>query len=434
MGGDQVKIGWIGLGRLGLPCAVKLADVGHEVVGYDINPLIRQLWEKGGGFDELGYVEPGLNELASRVGGAPERMQVTDSIDNVVNGSEVIFVAVQTPHAPEYDGARPVPETTRDFEYGYLVQAVRAVATAASLHRKHVVLVVVSTVLPGTCDRLIRPILNPYTHLVYSPQFIAMGTTLQDFGSPEFLLLGCDTAGPNDAVGKVSDVFALVHDAPRLTMTIPDAEMTKVAYNTFISMKIVWANHLAMLCDATGADADEVVGALALAGDRLLSGRYLRPGMGDGGACHPRDLIALADLERRADLPVTLFGGLALIRDEQSLHLARLIKSWAEQTDLPVVVLGRSYKTGVPLEDGSPALLLLHHLRQIGCPVEGSFDVSPADQRVWQQGLGPGVFVVGMDHPEYDTIVYPSGSVVIDPWGSIKQRDPGVVYVTPGRR
>lgn len=429
-----MKVGWIGLGRLGLPCALKLADVGHDVVGYDINPKIRELWEKGDGFDGLGYIEPGIDELADRVGGAPEHFCVTDSIDSVVNLADVIFVAVQTPHAPEYDGTVPVPATTRDFEYSYLVQAVREVARCADMHMKHVVVVVVSTVLPSTCNRLIRPILTPYTELVYSPQFIAMGTTIRDFCAPEFLLLGCDATGTHTAVAKVSDVFSLVHDAPRMTMSVTDAEMVKVAYNTFISMKIVWANHLAMMCDATGADADAVVETLSEATQRVVSPLYLRPGMGDGGACHPRDLIALADLERRHDLP-PLFTNLAQWRDLQSQHLAELVHRWQEQAGVPVAVLGRAYKRGTPLQDGSPALLLLHQLQALGLePRSHDPAMVHAHERLLDLLEHPHVYLIGMDHPEYDAVTYPPGSVVIDPWGSIGQRDPGVTYVTPGRR
>lgn len=427
-----MRVGWIGLGRLGLPCALALADAGHDVTGYDVNPLIRELWSKGGGFDELGYVEPGVNELADRVGGAPEHLQIADTVEAVVRGAEVVFVAVQTPHAPEYGGTTPVPGDTRDFEYGYLVQAVRDVVRASD--GQPLTLAVISTVLPGTTQRLLAPLVhNTAVRLVYSPQFIAMGTTIRDFKAPEFLLLGSNDP---QAAGQVSDVFAGVHDAPRVACTIADAEAIKVLYNTYISLKIVWANHMAAVCEATGADADAVVNALELATERILSVAYLRPGMGDGGACHPRDLIALADLERRHDLP-PLFTNLAQWRDLQSQRLAGLAVRWAQQAILGrIVLLGLAYKPGVPLIDGSPALLLRHQLRQ-SWPPELVRAWEPHHTRGDSRDAllsQPAVFVHTTPHEQYREVTFPPGSVVIDPWGSLPQTSPGVVYVRPGRR
>ena len=426
-----MKIGWLGLGRLGLPCALMLADRGHEVIGLDAVEAVNKAIDTRN-LGELPYVEPGVQDLINKVGSdGSAGFRVAFSLRELVEQSDVVFVAVQTPHAPEYGGTVPVSTSTRDFEYGYLVQAVREVVQVADALDRDLVLVIVSTVLPGTTDRLIRPLLSRRVALVYSPQFIAMGTTLRDFANPEFLLLGSDD---HTAAGLVAQVFQKVHTAAPMICSVADAEMAKVAYNTFISLKIVWANHLAALCDATGADADAVVDVLQRASVRVTSSAYMRPGMGDGGACHPRDLIALADLEARSDTPVTFFHGLALIRDEQSLALAHLVKRWADQARLPVCLLGLAYKPGVPLTDGSPALLLRHHLQSLGVQAE-PFD--PHVQHQWARNLPPTprVFVVSTNHPEFHGLKFPSGSVVIDPWGDVKlPPDSGVTLVRPGRR
>lgn len=425
-----MKIGWIGLGKLGLPCALSLAAAGHDVAGYDIDPRPRQSWF-GKDLSLLGYIEPGLIDLYATVG--DDLFQITANVEATVRWAEVLFVAVQTPHAIEYDGTHPTPADTRDFEYGYLVQAVRQAVAAAT---RPLVLVVVSTVLPGTTDRLLRPIVHGSpVELVYSPQFIAMGTTLRDFKSPEFLLLGADEP---TAAALVSDVFAAVHDAPRIACTYADAEATKVLYNTFISLKIVWANHLAQICDATGADADAVLGALQIANDRILSDAYLSPGMGDGGACHPRDLIALADLERRHGL-TPFFTNLAQMRDIQSLELANLAVRWSQLTGLAdIVLLGMAYKPEVPLEDGSPARLLAGQLAAFTGGGGRVWLIDPhsrPDPDRLTEALGrPRVFIQTTNHPHHRELDFPSGSVVIDPWGTLPQRSPGVTYVRPGRR
>jgi len=427
-----VRIGWLGLGRLGLPCALVLADRGHDVVGLDIaDGVMDQLQFADADPLRLPYLEPGAEALLKKAIAGEISFQAAGGLQDLVDRSDVLFIAVQTPHAPEYDGTVPVPAETRDFEYGYLVQAVREVARAADTLDRDLVLVIVSTVLPGTTDRLIRPLLSRRISLVYSPQFIAMGTTIHDFANPEFLLLGSDD---HTAAALVAQVFQKVHTATPMVCSITDAEMAKVAYNTFISMKIVWANHLGALCDATGADADAVVDVLERASVRVTSAAYLRPGMGDGGACHPRDLIALADLERRAGLDVSLFHGLALTRDEQSLALARLIKHWSDQTGLPVALLGLTYKPGVPLTDGSPAQLLRHHLEVVlGLETEVH---DPYTRRALALKLThPKVFVISTNHLEFRGQEFPRGSVVIDPWGDVRiAPDAGVTLVRPGRR
>lgn len=428
-----MKIGWMGLGRLGLPCALQLAAWGHEVAGYDVRRAVTESVQKGE--PPAGYVEPGVEELLTELGPESPRMvfDAADSIADVVSHADVVFVAVQTPHAETYDGTVPVPAETRDFEYGYLVQAVRDLQAAAVRADKQLIIVVVSTVLPGTTDRLLRPLIDDVTtRLVYSPQFIAMGTVIRDFTDPEFILLGGDDPA---TLRQVSDVFKT--EAPRIVTSITNAEMIKVAYNTVISMKIVWANQLAGLCQATGADADAVLNALALSDRRVMGPAYMRPGMGDGGACHPRDLIALAHLEARSGLP-SFYGRLALLRDEQSRQLAELVLRWIDQTGLEPYLLGRGYKADIGLEDGSPALLLAHQLRQLrpGLRVwtHDAAAPHPGELRL-PMVEDPAVYVITACHASYREVTFPAGSVVIDPWGdAITPDQPGVVIIRPGRQ
>jgi len=255
-----------------------------------------------------------------------------------------------------------------------------------------------------------------------------MGTAIEDFKNPEFLLVG---ASDYHAAGLVSDVFALVHDAPRYACPIADAEAIKVLYNTYISLKIIWANHVAAICDVVGADADIVVDALTDATRRIASVAYMRPGMGDGGACHPRDLIALADLERRHDLP-QFFASLASLRDAQTRRLGSTIIEWANLAGLPIAVLGRAYKPGVPLEDGSAAVLLLRFLTE-EFDADKIWHHDPADETEPDLSV-PAVYVHATAHEQYRSLQFPAGSVVVDPWGTLPVDQPGVTYVRPGRR
>jgi UDPglucose 6-dehydrogenase len=147
----------------------------------------------------------------------------------------------------------------------------------------------------------------------------------------------------------------------RFVTTIRTAELTKVAYNTFIGLKIAFANTMMELCEKTGADVDDLVDALCLGTKRILSPAYMRGGMGDGGGCHPRDNIALSWLAREHSLSYDLFEALMLCREQQTAWLATHVhEEWLKGRE--VEILGKAYKPGTALTVGSPALLLANIL------------------------------------------------------------------------
>lgn len=415
-----MKIGWIGLGKLGLPCALVLAQ-HHDVWGYDPSDLPWKIM--------YGQAPPMREEGIGELLDGKRRIGRADSPADIVRKSDIVFVAVQTPHAPAYGGEQPMPTERRDFEYAYLVQACRDVCNEAARQARAVTLAVVSTVLPGTANRLIRPLLNRYVTLVYSPQFIAMGTTIADFRHPEFVIAGADRPQDTDILVKV---FEPVHGNSRLYVTdIESAEAVKVFYNVFISAKIVFANMVMEVCHKTGADCDEVTAALSLATGRVLSPKYLRGGMGDGGACHPRDLIALSWLAQRLGLSHDLATQLAAAREEQTRWLAGLIRSYHEQTGLPVAILGKSYKPGSDLVAGSPALLLAHYLGDLMCTQYDPYaDGVRAGLPVPAEAA---VFAIATQHPDWRQVAFPPGSVVIDPFGYMPEQL-GVTVIRIGRK
>jgi len=406
------SVGWVGLGKLGGPCSAALAHYGgHDVYGYD--PVGRAV-------DSAGL--PPIKRL--------------DSVDDVVTSTDgVVFVAVQTPHVSRFDGVQLLPTDVipEDFEYGYLVNAVASVARAAARQRKDITIVVISTVLPGTTNRELRPLLNAWTTLVYHPFFIAMGTVVNDFVNPEFALLGCDD--PADAT-CVADLYRNIHQAPLGVMSIASAELTKVAYNTFISTKIVFVNTVAQLADATGADVDEVTNALALATDRIISPKYMTAGMGDGGGCHPRDNIALSALAQRFGA-VDFMGALNVAREEHTRWLANIAVHWSDMSSLPIVIFGMAYKPGVAMTDGSPALLLASIFNDADIRhVQLDSFVNGIEEHEWlarNDMSGPNVFVVATCHNHYVNYPYPAGSVVVDPFGVVQPSE-HFTLVTPGRK
>ena len=423
-----MQIGLVGLGKLGMPVALALAHKGHDVMGYDIDASRMQ--KEVFPHREIGpngepSMEPLLRESAIRFG----------PLDDVVAHAEIVFVAVQTPHEPEYEGVTRLPEERVDFDYTWLKAAVGSLAQAIERLGEDRIVIVISTVLPGTIRREILPLVNEHVKLCYNPFFIAMGTTIRDFLDPEFVLFGMRDP---EAAEKARELYVTLHDRPVYETSIENAELIKVAYNTYITMKIAFANTLMEICHKIeGCDVDQVSGGLALGTQRLLSPAYLGGGMGDGGGCHPRDNIALSWLARELDLSYDWFEGVMLARERQTDWLADLVEEHHARRGFVhrrVGIYGRAFKAGTNLTVGSPAVLLRNLLEERGFVVE-MYDPHMDDGPC--PFSEPGVYVVATRHDEFadPEWPYPDGSVVIDPWRFIAKREGvEVVHVGVGRR
>jgi UDP-glucose 6-dehydrogenase len=267
-----MKIGFMGVGKLGLPIALAAETKGHEVVAYDPSPRPAELLAHG--FPSEEGFEALRHETRIRFVG----------VDEVVLHSDIVFVAVQTPHEPKFGGAQGLSEERADFDYSYLRQAVQDVAESAQAQQKEIVLCVISTVLPGTSERELKPLLNEYTRYVYNPAFPAMGTVIHDYLNPEFVLIGVDD---EKAARTLEDYYAGTTITEKILTSVSTAELAKVGYNVFISFKIATINALMEICEKMGADVDGVSRVLCSARNRIVSPAYLKGGMGDGGPCLP---------------------------------------------------------------------------------------------------------------------------------------------------
>jgi UDPglucose 6-dehydrogenase len=429
-----MKIGWIGLGKVGFPCALVGAAAGHEVHGYDPAAELIETYRAG----YLPYIEPSASSLWAR----PEvckRMHFCDSIREVVHRSDLVFVAVQTPHPPELDGSVRFHHARKDFDYSFLSAACRDIACAIDLSGSYKCIIIVSTVLPGTTRNLLLPAMEVLTGkrlgsewgLVYNPSFIAQGTTVQDYREPEFALVGQNMeAGDSPVAGQlVEDFYRTIHTAPVLRMTWDSAELAKVGYNTALTVKLTIANTIAMFCDALpGADCDEVMNAVKHATRRVCSPMYFTSGMGDGGSCHPRDNIALAYHSDKLSLPYNLYDHLMGDREQHTEWLADIIEE--ERGDLPILILGRAFKPGINLDYGSPTLLLANILKERRIPV-GWYDhmMHLDDSRD-----APMLYFLGLNDEVYAKFPFAPSGVIVDPWGLLSAAPAGCRVVRPGRK
>lgn len=287
--------------------------------------------------------------------------------------------------------------------------------------------------LPGTVRRELIPLINDHVKLCYNPFFIAMGTTIRDFLDPEFVLFGMRDP---EAAAKAKELYATLHERPVYETSIENAELIKVSYNTYITMKIAFANTLMEICHKIeGCDVDQVSGGLALGTQRLLSPAYLGGGMGDGGGCHPRDNIALSWLARELGLSYDWFEHIMVARERQTEWLAELVEEHHARRGFDhrrVGIYGRAFKAGTNLTVGSPALLLRTLLEERG------FNVAMYDPHIDEGDCPfrePAVYVVATKHAEFGDLSwrYPEESVVIDPWRYVPRRpDAEVVHVGVG--
>ncbi len=399
---SKYNIGFIGLGKLGLPVAVAVDSKGHNVIGYDINQDIQGYVEN----KKIPYEEIYMDELL------PKSNIKFNSFSNVIKNSEIIFVPVQTPHEKLYEGITRIPETRIDFNYSYIIEAIKNISEEVDKHGQEKIVVIISTVLPGTIEKYIKPILSSKIKLCYNPFFIAMGTTIRDFLNPEFILLGVDD---KEAAEKVKDFYSTLHSKPVFETNVKNAELIKVAYNTFIGMKIVFANTIMEICHKTGADVDAIIDAISLANERLISPKYLRGGMGDGGGCHPRDNIAMSWLSKQLNLSHDFFYDLMIAREHQTEWLADLCAS----VNKKICILGKSFKPETNIITGSPSILLFNILQERNLDVEiidPYSDSKESFEEIFNKQDENTVFFIGTKHESFKDLNFPKGCTVIDPF------------------
>ncbi len=411
-----MNIGFIGLGKLGLPCALAVESRGHKVVGYDPSEQVKEIVDT----KKLQYEEIWAQEHLDK-----SKIEVK-SVEDVVGESEIIFVPIQTPHDPLYEGTTRLPDERVDFDYTYLKKGIKDLSEEIWHQQVKKVVIIISTVLPGTIRREIKPIIesNPYFKLCYNPFFIAMGTTMRDFLHPEFILFGHDSSW---AEKKAERFYKTITHAPIFKTTIENAELIKVTYNTFISTKLAFTNTVMEMCHKLpNTNCDDVMNALALGSKRILAESYWSGGMGDGGGCHPRDNIALSWLSQELDLSHDWFDNIMKQREKQTEWLADLIEE--HSNGLPINILGKSFKPETNITTGSPSVLLKNILEERGHPV---FIWDPYIDEPWKEikkmyedsETESQLYFIGTKHPDFTSFPYEKGSVIIDPWRYIPEQD-----------
>jgi UDPglucose 6-dehydrogenase len=350
-----MRVAVIGLGKLGAPLAAVLASKGNEVLGVDVNARAVELLNEG----RAPVGEPGLQALVSA---SRERLNGTTDVAAAA-GAELSILLVPTPSDDR--GA---------FSNEYLLTALDGLGRGLAASDDYHVVVVGSTVMPGSCYSEIRSALERASTrrvgetlgLCYSPEFIALGNVIRDLLEPDMVLIGESDTRAGDVLEELyADVCE--NDPPFRRMSLVNAELTKIAVNTYVTMKISYANTLADVCERLpGADVDAVTEALGL--DSRIGRKYLRGAIAYGGPCFPRDNKAFGVFARDHGAEPLLAEATDLINSAQIDRLARIVQSRLNVGDA-VGILGLAYKPDTGVIDESPGVALARLLGEAGYEV-----------------------------------------------------------------
>lgn len=349
-----MNVSVVGLGKLGLPLACLHAQ-HNRVFGIDVNQSTVHAIGRG----ENPVRETGLSKLLFEVRQDGSFTAHTDFYS--IANSEVTIVIVPTPSI--HDGS---------FSNKYILDAIVNIGRNLRKQQGYHLVVICSTVMPGTCDGDIRYTLEAASErlvggdlgLVYSPEFIALGSVIEDMKHPDMILIG-ENDGRAGAMFEHLIRCIVGHEVPAFHMTLTNAELSKIAVNSFVTMKISFANTIGEICQHMHhADAHVVTDAIGT--DRRIGKAYLRPGVAFGGPCFPRDSKAFQALARRYDVPAPLSEATDDVNDRQVARALEVILSTGRSR---VGIIGLAYKPGTHIHEESFGVELAQVAASLGLQV-----------------------------------------------------------------
>ena len=329
-----MRVSIVGSGYVGTTVAACFADLGHEVTTVDVDEGIVDAINGG----EPPIEEPGLDDLLAEHGG--DHLRATTDYDAVLD-TDVTLLALPTPSND--DGS--IDLAYMEAGAGSLGQALAAKSAAHTV-------VVKSTVVPGSTEDVIAPILADASgnaldediHVASNPEFQREGTAVADFLAPDKLVFGARTDEATDCLHELYAPLLDRHDAPVVETGIREAEMIKYANNAFLASKVSLINDLGNVCKELGVDAYEVADAIGL--DDRIGAKFLRSGLGWGGSCFPKDLAAITAAARERGYDPPMLEAAAEVNDRQPERLLALMDRHVDVASERVAVLGLAFKPG----------------------------------------------------------------------------------------
>ena len=355
--GEGMHISVVGLGKLGAPLAAVLAQRGHDVIGVDSRLNVVDAINEG----RAPIAEPGLEALLTSV---RERLRATTDGASAAAATDVSFVIVPTPSLP-----------SGLFSTQYVLEAIEQIGQGLRAKTSYHLVVVTSTVAPGTMEHEIAPalerasarVIGSALGLCYSPEFIALGSVIRDMCNPDFVLIGESDARAGDLLETLHRTVVGEHTIAR-RMNFVNAEVAKIAVNTFVTTKISYANMLSELCERLpGSDVNVVTETIGF--DKRIGHRFFKAALGYGGPCFPRDNAAFVAVAREHGVDAAIAAATDIVNRRQVSRLASLVKAQLHDTDRRVAILGLSYKPDTDVVEESQGVMLANCLASDGYAV-----------------------------------------------------------------
>jgi GDP-mannose 6-dehydrogenase len=342
-----MNLSLFGIGYVGCVSAACFAKEGHDVTGVDVNPTKVEIINSG----NSPIIEPGIGELMKEAVNSG-RLRATTSASEAVNRSEVTLVCVGTPS-----------NANGSLDLRYVTRVCEEIGAALKNKVARHVVVIRSTMLPGTIENVVVPTLEKNSGkkagsdfgVCINPEFLREGSSLKDFYAPPFTLIGADD---EQTVATVRALYANI-EAPLFQTDVKTAEMIKYVCNTFHALKVSFANEVGNICKALTIDSHAVMEIFCQDTKLNLSPYYLKPGFAFGGSCLPKDLRAINYKAKELDVEVPL---LAAILPSNRLQIERAVEMVMKTGKKRVGILGFSFKAGTDDLRESPIVTLIETL------------------------------------------------------------------------
>lgn len=338
-----MKISVFGMGYVGCVSAACLADEGHDVIGVDINQ--EKIDHINAGKSPI--IEEGMDDLMARVTQKKKLIATFDAKKAVMN-SEITMITVGTPS-----------KDNGDLDLTYVERVAAKIGNLLANKDSFHIIVLRSTVLPGTTENILIPILEESSgkknyvdfDVYFNPEFLREGTSIKDFHSPPFTVIGThDTS----AKGKLDQLYSTI-DAPLFKTSLKSSEMLKYVNNTFHGLKVAFANEVGMICKNLGIDSHEVMHLFCQDTKQNLSSYYLKPGFAFGGSCLPKDIRALTYKSKSVDYDSKILNAIIPSNENQIAEAMRMITATGKKK---IGILGLAFKSGTDDMRESPSVAL----------------------------------------------------------------------------
>ena len=396
-----MRVAMIGSGYVGLVSGACFADFGHDVTCVDLDPNKIDRLNQG----IMPIFEPGLAELVAGNATAGRLKFTTDLVEGIA-AAEAIFIAVGTP-SRRGDG---------HADLSYVYAAAKEIAAAI---RGYTVIVTKSTVPVGTGDEVERVIrkANPDAEfaVVSNPEFLREGAAIQDFKRPDRIVVGTEDARAREVMTELYRPLFL-NQSPILFTARRTAELIKYAANAFLATKITFINEIADLCEAVGADVQDVSRGIGL--DNRIGSKFLHAGPGYGGSCFPKDTLALVKTAQDAGTPVRIVEAVAASNDQRKRAMAKKVITLAggDVRGKTVAVLGLTFKPNTDDMRDSPAIAIIQALQDAGASIR-AFDPEGTEQAR--------LVLTGVDYAAnpYDCLTGADVAVLVTEWDVFRALD-----------